>query len=61
MPLFFQTGGYEDLEVSTQIIISAALKRNIEVKTIDRKANLIRLKKGDHIEYIQICAELTFL
>lgn len=53
MTQFFQTSGYEDMELSTQILISAALIRGIEVEIIDRQNNLIRLKKGNHVEYIQ--------
>lgn len=41
------------LELSTQIMIEESLKRNIHVEIIDPKENLIRLKKGEKVEYIQ--------
>ncbi|MCP5506531.1 MAG: bifunctional glutamate--cysteine ligase GshA/glutathione synthetase GshB [Chlamydiales bacterium] len=47
------TEGYETLELSTQIVIKEALKRKIEVEVIDPSDQLIRLKKGNHIEYVK--------
>lgn len=47
------TKGYEDLERSTQILIKAALKRNIDVEVLDAKASFIRLKKGNKVEYVK--------
>ena len=44
---------YTALELSTQILIREALNRHIAVDVLDEKENLIRLKKGDRIEYIQ--------
>lgn len=44
---------YKQLELSTQIIIKEALKRNIEVEILDEDDNFIRLKKGSKIEYIK--------
>lgn len=49
----FKTPGYEDLELSTQILIKEALRRGIEVEVIDRKNNFISLKRGNKIEYIK--------
>lgn len=51
--LYFRTPGYERLELSTQVIIAEALKRNIEVEVLDPVDQFIRLRKGKHIEYIQ--------
>ncbi len=45
--------GYEDLEISTQMLMKEAFKRNIEVEIIDRKQNFIRLKKGKKEELIK--------
>lgn len=45
--------GWEDLEISTQIIIRDAIKRGIEVEVIDRKENFLRLKKGNHTEFVK--------
>lgn len=41
------------LELSTQIMIEESLKRGIGVEIIDAKENLIRLTKGEKVEYIQ--------
>ncbi|MDF3819022.1 bifunctional glutamate--cysteine ligase GshA/glutathione synthetase GshB [Leptospira sp. 96542] len=45
--------GYEDMEISTQIIIRDALARGISVDVIDRSENFIRLTKGSHSEFIK--------
>lgn len=49
----FQTPGYEDLEVSTQIVIKEALARGLTVEILDRQENFIRLRCGDHVEYVK--------
>lgn len=49
----FQLAGYEDLELSTQILIREALKINLKVDVLDREANFIRLSKGKKIEYVK--------
>lgn len=48
-----QFNGYEDLELSTQILLKAAIKRGIEFEFIDRDENFIVLKKGDKKEYVK--------
>jgi glutamate--cysteine ligase len=45
--------GYEKLELSTQILITGALERGIEVDVLDWDENFIRLKKGDKVEYVK--------
>ncbi|MCW7462843.1 bifunctional glutamate--cysteine ligase GshA/glutathione synthetase GshB [Leptospira limi] len=45
--------GWEDLEISTQIIIRDAISRGIEVEVIDRKENFLRLVKGNHSEFVK--------
>jgi glutamate--cysteine ligase len=55
----FQTAGYEDMELSTQIVIKEALSRKIKVEIVDRSTNLIRVSKGRHIEYIQEATKTT--
>ncbi|MEI2358724.1 bifunctional glutamate--cysteine ligase GshA/glutathione synthetase GshB [Mesobacillus zeae] len=45
--------GFEDLELSTQILLKAAIKRGLEFEFIDRDENFIVLKKGDHTEYVK--------
>ncbi|WMT43258.1 bifunctional glutamate--cysteine ligase GshA/glutathione synthetase GshB [Paenibacillus sp. D2_2] len=45
--------GYEDLELSTQLLLKAAIKRGIRFEILDRDENFIRLQKGDQIEYVK--------
>jgi glutamate--cysteine ligase len=49
----FQLPGYEDLELSTQLVIREALARNIEVEVLDRSENFIRIRSGEKVEYIK--------
>ena len=49
----FKLKGYEDLELSTQILILDSMKHGIEYEMLDRRDNFISLKKGDHIEYVK--------
>ena len=49
----YQFIGYEDLELSTQLLLKAAVKRGIEFDIIDRDENFIVLKKGNHKEYVK--------
>ncbi|AOR23508.1 bifunctional glutamate--cysteine ligase GshA/glutathione synthetase GshB [Clostridium taeniosporum] len=44
---------YEDLELSTQILIKEAIKRGIKFSIIDRNDNFISLEKDKKIEYIK--------
>jgi len=44
---------YEQLELSTQIIIKEALKRDVKVEVLDGDDNFIRLKKGERVEYVK--------
>ena len=45
--------GFEDMELSTQILMKEAILRGITVEVLDRSDNFIALKKGDHIEYVK--------
>ncbi|MGL4372181.1 MAG: bifunctional glutamate--cysteine ligase GshA/glutathione synthetase GshB, partial [Turicibacter sp.] len=45
--------GYEDMELSTQILIRESLKQGISVEILDRAENFIALKKGDKVEYVK--------
>ena len=45
--------GYEDMELSTQILMREAILRGIEVEILDRSDNFIALKQGEHIEYVK--------
>lgn len=46
------------LELSTQILINEAINREIEVELIDKNENFIRLRKGNHVEYIKQATKL---
>ena len=48
----FRLIGYEDLELSTQILMKESMKRGIEVDVVDRVENFISLKNQDKIEYV---------
>ncbi len=41
------------MELSTQILINEARKRNYNVDILDEKSNFIRIKSGDKVEYIK--------
>ena len=45
--------GYEDMELSTQILMKEAILRGISVEILDRSDNFIALKQGEHIEYVK--------
>lgn len=45
--------GYEDMELSTQILMKEAILRGISVEVLDRSDNFIALKSGEHIEYVK--------
>ncbi len=49
----FKLEGYEDLELSTQILMKEAIKRGIKVKIIDRTENFISLEKDNRVEYVK--------
>ena len=49
----FKLEGYEDLELSTQILMKESIKKGITVNIVDRSENFISLKKGDKIEYVK--------
>ena len=49
----FRLIGYEDMELSTQILMKEAIKRGITVDVIDKKENFISLKKNNVIEYVK--------
>ncbi|MEK7672386.1 MAG: glutamate--cysteine ligase [Patescibacteria group bacterium] len=45
--------GYDDMEVSTQILIREAFKRKVQVDVIDRADNFIILSKGRKVQYVK--------
>ncbi len=49
----FNLIGYEDMELSTQILLKEAIKKGIKFEILDRKENFIILDNGKKIEYIK--------
>lgn len=49
----FKLLGYEDMELSTQILMKESIKRGIRVEVIDKSENFIFLKKDNKIEYVK--------
>jgi glutamate--cysteine ligase len=49
----WHTPGYEDLELSTQLVIKEALRRGHGVEVLDRPSNFIRVRGNGHIEYLR--------
>ncbi|WP_372633127.1 bifunctional glutamate--cysteine ligase GshA/glutathione synthetase GshB [Cohnella sp.] len=49
----YQFKGYEDLELSTQLLLKAAVKRGVTFEILDRQDNFILLQKGEHKEYVK--------
>lgn len=49
----YKFSGYEDLELSTQLLLKAAIKRGIQFEILDREENFVVLQKGEHKEYVK--------
>lgn len=49
----FKLEGYDDLELSTQILMKESIKRGITVNIVDRSENFISLKNNEKIEYVK--------
>ncbi|WP_438432684.1 bifunctional glutamate--cysteine ligase GshA/glutathione synthetase GshB [Gorillibacterium sp. sgz500922] len=49
----YRFGGYEDLELSTQLLLKAAVKRGIAFELLDRTENFVVLTKGDRQEFVK--------
>lgn len=49
----YRFSGYEDLELSTQLLLKAAVKRGIKFELLDREENFVALTKGNHKEYVK--------
>jgi len=49
----YLTPGYEDMELSTQLVIKEALARGVKVEVLDRGDNFILLERGDRREYVK--------
>jgi glutamate--cysteine ligase/glutathione synthase len=49
----YTISGYEDMELSTQLLIKEALKMDIRVEVLDRMENFIRLSRNGKVEYVK--------
>lgn len=49
----FILSGYEDMEISTQIVVREALARGVRVEVLDRVSHFLRLSKGDRVQYVK--------
>ena len=49
----FNLKGFEDMELSTQILMKEAIKRGIKFEVLDREDNFISLEKNRKLEYIK--------
>ena len=49
----FRLQGFEDLELSTQILMKEAIKRGIKTTVVDRNDNFISLERGGRKEYVK--------
>jgi len=48
----FRFHGFENLELSTQLLLKAALRRGVEFEILDQNENFVRLKQADKVEYV---------
>ncbi|MFR0778891.1 MAG: bifunctional glutamate--cysteine ligase GshA/glutathione synthetase GshB [Zhenhengia sp.] len=51
--------GYEDMELSTQILLKEAVKRGITIELLDRTDNFVALKKYGETEYVKQATKTT--
>jgi len=49
----YQTFGYEDMEMSTQLLIAECIKRGVSYEVLDRSANFLKLSRGDVQELVK--------
>lgn len=45
--------GYEDLELSTQILIKTAVRSGVKFEILDRRENFLGLSNGTQVEYVK--------
>lgn len=48
----FKFHAYPDLELSTQLLLKAAVRRGVHFDLLDRRENFIRLRRGAKVEYV---------
>lgn len=51
--------GYEDMELSTQMLLKEAVKRGITIELLDRADNFVALKKYGETEYVKQATKTT--
>jgi len=49
----YQTFGYEDMEMSTQLLIAECIKRGVSYEILDRPANFLKLSVGETQELVK--------
>jgi len=49
----YSLSGYEDMELSTQVLLKEAMKQKLRFKILDRKENIISLIRGSKKEWIK--------
>jgi glutamate--cysteine ligase len=49
----FNFKGFEDMELSTQLLLREAVRRGVAFDILDRGENFIRLKRGENIQYVR--------
>ncbi len=49
----YKLQGYEDMELSTQILMKEAIKRGLTVEVLDQADNFIALSQNKHVEYVK--------
>ena len=49
----YATPGFEDLELSTQILMAAAIKQGISIKILDRQENFLQLQRGNQAQLVK--------
>lgn len=50
---FYNLVGFENLELSTQILLADAIKRGIQVEVLDESDQLVKLTFKDQVEYVK--------
>jgi glutamate--cysteine ligase len=49
----FNFRGFEDLELSTQLLLREAVRRGVAFEILDRGDNFVRLKRGGNTQYVR--------
>lgn len=49
----YRLRGFEEMEMSTQLLISDAIKKGVQVRILDKEDQFLELKYNDKIEYVK--------